>query len=185
MTETKPKKGKLLIAEPSILNDNNFNRSVILITEHNETGTIGFILNKPTIYSLKDLIPKINSNHKVYIGGPVAEDNLYFIHRIPNQIPNSIKIEKNIFWGGDFDTVQNLLNNNLISKGDIRFFLGYSGWSENQLFDELKKTAWLVKENNYKNILNVQPNSFWKLELLDTGGEYQIWANAPSNPKLN
>lgn len=185
MIKTKPNKGKLLVAEPSILNDNEFNRSVILITEHDETGTVGFILNKPSKFFLKDLVPELDSNHTVYIGGPVSEDNLYFVHRVPDLIPNSVEIENGIFWGGDFEAVQNLLNNDVISKNDIRFFLGYSGWSENQLIDEMKQTSWFVKENVYENIFTIHPNSFWKEVLLKCGGEYQIWANAPSDPRLN
>lgn len=185
MSDTKPKKGKLLIAKPAILNDIEFNRSIILLTEHNNTGTVGFILNKPSKYVLEDLVPEVNSKHVVYIGGPVSDDNLYFIHRVPNLIPNSIKIEKDIFWGGDFETICNLLNENLISKNDIRFFLGYSGWSENQLAHEMEQTSWFVKENEYKNILNIQANSFWKEVLLKCGSEYQLWANAPSDPRLN
>jgi putative transcriptional regulator len=185
MIKIKPKKGKLLVAEPSILNDSEFNRSVILLTEHNDSGTVGFILNKPSEYLIKDLVPEIKSNHTVYIGGPVSEDNLYFVHLLPDLIPNSIEIGNNIFWGGDFEAVRKLLNNNTISKNDIRFFLGYSGWSKSQLFDELKQTSWLIKENSYKNIFSVQPKSFWKEELLKTGGEYQIWANAPRDPRMN
>lgn len=185
MIKLTPKKGNLLVAEPSILNDQEFNRSVILITEHNETGTVGFILNKPSEYIINDLVPELDSNHPVFIGGPVSEGNLYFVHRVPDLIPDSINIEGNIFWGGSFEAVQKLLNNQQITTQDIRFFLGYSGWTENQLFDELKQSSWLVKENTYDNILEVQTSSFWKDELLKTGGEYKIWANAPSDLRMN
>lgn len=186
MIEIVPEKGNLLVAEPSILNDQEFNRSVILITEHNnDTGTVGFILNKPSEYLINDLVPEINSIHPVFIGGPVSEDNLYFVHRIPHLIPNSINIKGNMFWGGNFEVIQELLNNQKISHSDIRFFLGYSGWTENQLFDELKQVSWMVKENTYDNILEVQTSSFWKDELLKTGGEHKIWANAPSDLRMN
>ena len=185
MIEITPKKGKLLVAEPSILNDLEFNRTVILITEHNKTGTVGFILNKPSEFIIRDLVPDINSNHPVFIGGPVSEENLYFVHSVPDLIPNSVNIEGNIFWGGNFETIKDLLNNQQISNQDIRFFLGYSGWTENQLFDELKQTSWMVKENTYHNILEVKTSSFWKEELLKTGGDYKIWANAPSDPRMN
>ncbi len=185
MSENILNKGNLLIAEPSILNDRSFNRSVILLTEHNQNGTVGFILNKPSEYLLKDLIPELGSNHIVYIGGPVSEDNLYFLHRIPNLIPDSIEVKDGIFWGGNFEVIQQLLIKDNISPNDIRFFLGYTGWSENQLEEEMEQISWFVKENTYENILTVQPNSFWKEELLKSGDEYQIWANAPKDPRLN
>jgi len=178
-------KGKILIAEPAILNDVSFNRSVILLTEHNNEGSVGFILNKPSGFVLSDLIPEINANHIVYNGGPVSEDNLYFIHSIPNLIPNSIKIDDGIYWAGEFETIKSLLIDNKIDKNSIRFFLGYTGWSVNQLQNEMKTTSWLIKNNDYENILAIAPNSFWRDELIKFGGEYQIWANAPEDPNMN
>jgi len=81
MVNQNPKKGHLLIAEPSILGDVSFNRSVILLADHNEEGSIGFILNKPLDYTINDLIPEIEGAFKIYNGGPVEQDNLYFIHK--------------------------------------------------------------------------------------------------------
>lgn len=185
MPITKPAKGKLLIAEPSILCDGSFNRSVILLSEHSDKGSVGFIFNKPSPYTIKDLLPEIDSSLKIYYGGPVSEDNLYFVHKIPELIPDSIEIGNGIFWGGDFLAVQNLLENNILSKNDIRFFLGYSGWSEQQLEDELSVTSWLVIENKFKNLFNIGHNNFWKNELIKFGGVYKIWANAPEDPNLN
>jgi len=185
MLELNPSKGKLLVAEPSILNDKEFNRSVIYLTEHNEDGCIGFILNKPTDFVLKDLIPEINAEFTIFHGGPVEQENLYFIHRVPNLIPNSIKIDKNIYWGGDFDVLTELLNSKEIEATDIRFFLGYTGWSITQLDEELREATWVVVNNKYPNLFKVNSNDIWKNQLLTFGGEYQIWANAPKNPALN
>lgn len=185
MISLKPTKGKLLIAEPAILSDSSFNRSVVLLTEHNDNGSIGFIFNKPSLYTISDLIPDINSTLKVYIGGPVSEDNLYFVHKVPELIPDSIEIGNGIYWGGDFDAIQNLLKDDILSKHDIRFFLGYSGWSELQLEEELQTTSWLIIENNFKNLFKINHDNFWKDELLKLGGIYQLWANAPKDPNLN
>jgi len=185
MTKASLKKGNILIAEPAILNDSSFNRSVILLTEHNNQGSVGFILNKPSKFTIKDLIPEIKSNHLIYNGGPVSTDNLYFIHNIPDLIPNSISIGEGIYWAGNFDTVKKLLQTDKDLKNKIRFFLGYTGWSSNQLKDEMKNTSWLIKNNNYSNILSVAAKSFWRNELIKSGGEYQIWANSPEDPNMN
>lgn len=186
MIKVELNKGKILIAEPSILNDSSFNRSVILLTEHDENGSVGFIMNKPTSYTISDLIPDINSTHLVYNGGPVSEDNLYFIHCIPDLIPNSIEIDNGIYWAGDFETIKTLLKEDKVLKSEIRFFLGYTGWSVNQLEKEVKSdTSWMIKNNDYSNILKVRPNSFWRDELIKSGGEYQIWANSPEDPNMN
>ena len=185
MISLKPSKGKILIAEPSILGDDSFNRSVILLSEHNESGSVGFILNKPSQYTIRDLLPEIDSSFKIYFGGPVSENNLYFVHKVPELIPDSIEITNGIYWAGDFETVQYLLKDNILSKNDIRFFLGYSGWSKSQLEDELTSTSWLVVENEFKNLFKIGHNNFWKNELIKIGGVYKIWANSPKNPSLN
>lgn len=185
MYSLKPSKGKLLVAEPSILNDVSFNRSIILLSEHNENGSVGFIINKPSEFTINDLIPEINSTLRVYKGGPVSKENLYFVHRLPTLIPDSVEIGDGIYWGGNFDKVQELLESNTIAKSDIRFFLGYSGWSKEQLNDELKTTSWKVIENKHKNIFGIPYKNFWKDEMMKFGGEYKIWANAPENPSLN
>jgi putative transcriptional regulator len=120
-------KGQLLIAEPSISGDLSFNRSVILLADHDEEGS-GFIINKPLKYTINDLLPEINASFKIYNGGPVEQDNLYFIHNIPELIPNSIEISNGIYWGGDFESTKALINNGKINK--INFFLGYTGWEK-------------------------------------------------------
>ena len=186
MVTIKPKKGSLLIAEPSIIGDVSFNRSIILLAEHNQEGTVGFILNKPLDYTLKDLIPELDAEFKIYNGGPVEQDNLYFIHNIPDIIPDSIEISYGIYWGGDFNVVADLLSNEKISEKNIKFFLGYSGWDIQQLEEELKLSSWIVTENMYKDkILEKDYESFWKEKMLEFGGEYSIWSNAPENPSYN
>jgi putative transcriptional regulator len=107
MIQKKINKGQLLIAEPSISGDLSFNRSVILL-DHDEEGSVGFIINKPLKYTINDLLPEINASFKIYNGGPVEQDNLYFIHNIPELIPNSIEISNGIYWGGDFESTKAL-----------------------------------------------------------------------------
>jgi putative transcriptional regulator len=178
-------KGNLLIAKPSILNDKSFNRAIIYLTEHNENGSVGFILNKPSKYLLKDLVFEIHSDIRVYIGGPVEQDNLYFIHSIPELIPDSIEIANGMFWGGNYEAVKSLLNQGLIKNNEIRFFLGYSGWSFEQLETELKENTWALSDNTYANLLSINDSESWKDKLLEMGGKYKIWANSPEDPTLN
>ncbi|MBP6556721.1 MAG: YqgE/AlgH family protein [Flavobacterium sp.] len=179
-------KGQLLIAEPSIIGDLSFNRSVILLADHNEEGSVGFILNKPLKYTVKDLLPEIESNFKIYNGGPVEQDNLYFIHNVPHLITNSIEISNGIFWGGDFELTKDLINRGLLKKKNIRFFLGYTGWDSEQLENEMLSSSWILTQNVYENkILGKASTHFWKEKIIELGGEYLIWSNAPENPILN
>lgn len=186
MLTLKPAKGHLLVAEPSIIGDVSFNRSVVLLADHTENGSIGFILNKVLDFTLKDLVPEVKGNFKVYNGGPVEQDNLYFIHKVPDLIPQSIEIASGIYWGGNFEAVKELIEEDLISEEEIKFFLGYSGWDNEQLIEELNSHSWIILENNNdKDIINHQPRTFWKDKMLQLGGNYVIWSNAPENPTYN
>ena len=163
MSNINLKKGHLLIAEPSIIGDLSFNRSIILIADHNSEGSIGFILNKPLNFTLQDLIPEIKIPFEVYNGGPVEQDNLYYIHKTPE-----------------------LITNRQLNPFDIRFFLGYSGWENNQLSSELRSNTWILSKNMYnKQIIEKVNNNFWKEQMLELGGDYSIWSNAPENPSCN
>jgi len=185
MISLQPEKGRLLIAEPSILNDSSFKRSIVLLTEHNNSSSIGFILNKPLSFTVNDLVPEVDCHFTVYQGGPVEQDNLYFVHKVPDLIPGSIEVANGIFWGGDFNSLKGLLENKSLTTNDIRFFLGYSGWEVSQLEDELKTNSWFISENDFPNIFAADNSNIWKNKLLQKGGKYKIWANAPSDIQLN
>jgi|TARA_B110000211_G_scaffold48280_1_gene52335 putative transcriptional regulator len=186
MTNINLQKGHLLIAEPSIIGDLSFNRSIILIADHNPEGSIGFILNKPLDFTLQDLIPEIEIPFEVYNGGPVEQDNLYYVHKTPELIPNSIEISDGLYWGGDFQKVTELIKKDQLKGEDIRFFLGYSGWETNQLTSELRSNTWILSENMHrKRIIEKVNTSFWKEKMLELGGDYSIWSNAPENPAYN
>ena len=186
MTKLNPEKGTLLIAEPTLTGDVSFNRSVVLLAEHNEEGSLGFILNKPLQYQITDLVKEIEIPFPVFNGGPVEQDNLYFIHKVPHLINCSVEIANGIYWGGNFETIVKLINEKEITKDDIRFFLGYSGWEALQLDQELNSNSWIVVTNEYhSDILQQPPGPFWKEKMLELGGDYLIWSNAPDNPSLN
>jgi putative transcriptional regulator len=186
MTSEKLKKGKLLIAEPSLIGDMSFNRSVVFLANHSKNGSVGFIINKPLKYTINDLIPDITEAFKVYNGGPVEQDNLYFIHNVPDLIPNSTEIANGIFWGGEYDITKDLINSNKITKKNIRFFLGYTGWSEEQLQTEIEDKYWVITKNNDgSKIIGKSTEKFWKKKMLELGGEYLIWVNTPTNPTFN
>ena len=186
MISLKPTKGHLLVAEPSIIGDVSFNRSVVLLADHSDSGSVGFILNKILDFTLNDPIPGIKGNFKVYNGGPVEQDNLYFIHKIPDLIPDSIEIANGIYWGGNFEAVMDLIAEEKIDETQIKFFLGYSGWDAQQLDEELNSHSWVVTTNDDHTALLEKPyTSFWKDKMMELGGEYVLWSNSPENPSYN
>ena len=128
----------------------------------------------------------MGKDYIIYNGGPVNKDNLYYIHNLPDLIPNSIKVSDNLFWGGDFSNVKNLIKDNKIGSNNIRFFSGYSGWTLSQLNNEIKEKSWIIINNRFNDkILKLKTNEFWKEEIKKLGNDYKIWSNAPENPNLN
>jgi putative transcriptional regulator len=184
-TNIKPSPGKLLIAEP-FLDDPYFKRSVVLLTEHNENGTIGFILNKPIEIKLKDAVgelPPIDSN--IHLGGPVARETLHFLHTEGEQIDGSLEIMKGLFWGGNFETLKKLIEQDKIKPESIKFFVGYSGWEPEQLEKELKLNSWIVLEGDLSVIMKRNTANLWKDILKDKGNEFGIIADFPQDPNMN
>ena len=178
-------KGRLLASEP-YLPDPNFERTIILLTEHNEDGSVGFVLNKPSetlVSEVVDDIKRIQS--KVYIGGPVQQDTLHFIHRIPS-LTDSIEVGKGIFWGGNFEQLVLLIETNQLSVLDIKFFLGYSGWSPGQLEEELKTDSWIVSDRLSEDLIFETPSEdMWKRTLQSLGGRFSVYSNYPIDPSMN
>lgn len=185
MITIKPAKGRLLIAEP-FLKDPNFIRSVILLCEFQKAGCLGFVLNKLADSTLGDLVSGLEHlSVPVYYGGPVDITTIHFLHIYPELIQGGFPITENIYWGGDFETATSLITSGKISTEGIRFYLGYSGWEENQLQDELKEGSWVVSKSKSEIIFLPETDLMWKEALLAMGGDYGLLINAPIDPQLN
>jgi putative transcriptional regulator len=180
-----PQKGRILISEPFLM-DNYFKRSIVLITEHSEEGTVGFVLNKPVNMKVNEIVadfPVVDAI--VSLGGPVQTNTLHYIHTLGDIIPGSMKIIENIYWGGEFDVIKKLLSSGVLNNENIRFFLGYSGWQSNQLEDELSDNAWVVADIGPDEIMTPMNKFFWNEALNRLGKKYQMWSNFPENPQMN
>ncbi|HUH73845.1 MAG TPA: YqgE/AlgH family protein [Chitinophagales bacterium] len=175
--------GNLLVADP-FMDDPNFKKAVILITENDETGTLGLVLNKPSIFKLREVLtdfPKFDA--KVYIGGPIGLDSVNFIHSYPDLIPKSIHIIDHLYWNGDYDALKQGIIDEKILPHNIKFFLGYSGWGIGQLEDEMKENTWVVAPK-YLNVFK-GAQYMWKDVLEKMGGKFKILANYPEDPTHN
>ena len=180
-----PAAGILLIADP-FLKDPNFLRTVVLLCEHQQQGSFGFVLNKQIEQTLDELITDMEGhNLPVYYGGPVQMNTIHFLHQYPDLIPESVKISNGIYWGGNFETVTALIKNNSIDPGKIKFFIGYSGWGNGQLSDELKEKSWLTVAATKKLVFNTEAATVWKKSLQHLGGDYEMMVNFPIDPQLN
>ena len=181
----KPERGRLLISEP-FLPDPNFERTVVLLCEHNEDGSFGFVLNKPSILKVSEVMEDLATlDSVVYVGGPVQQDTLHFIHRNAT-LENAVEIVTGIQWGGAFENLMLLLETHQIDQKDIRFFLGYSGWGPGQLDAELDQDSWIVCDYVTDQLLfDTEPEIMWRKTLENMGGRFSVYSNYPVDPRLN
>jgi putative transcriptional regulator len=186
ISRLQPTLGRLLISEPFLM-DPNFKRSVILITEHQEEGTVGFILNHSSTLLLKDVIPELEeADFPVYLGGPVETDTIHFIHRCPELIADGQEVAKGIYWGGNFETLKVLIANKSIKESDIKFFIGYSGWGLGQLRMEMKENTWIVSEEFHPDVVfSDNEENLWREVIINLGPKYAHVSNFPQDPNLN
>lgn len=182
--QLKPEKGRLLISEP-FLPDPNFERTVVLLCEHNDDGAFGFVVNKPSILKLNEIVEDIRFEDVAYVGGPVQQDTLHFLHR-NTSLENAVQIRDRIFWGGDFENLIAQIDTARLKSADIRFYLGYSGWGPGQLETELQEDSWIVCDYVTDELLfDTEPSLIWKKALENMGGRFSVYSKYPSDPRLN
>ncbi|MEZ5106113.1 MAG: YqgE/AlgH family protein [Draconibacterium sp.] len=180
-----PQKGRILIAEPFLPGD-YFSRSVVFLVAHSEKGAVGFILNKRIEFDLQDVFLDFpDFDAKVFLGGPVAADSIFFIHKLGDLLPGSIHVLGDLYWGGDFESLKKQIAGGNIDPADIHFFLGYSGWDAGQLEDEIKEDSWLVTDVDEKEVINEKSEQSWSDFVKKAGNRYKIWENFPENPTYN
>lgn len=185
LNKIKADKGKLLISEPT-LQDSYFKRSVVLLTEHNDSGSVGFILNKPMDIRLHEAIEDFKDfDFPLYFGGPVKRDNLFYVHTLGEKIKGSMSIAEGLWWGGNFETLREMILNGEVTSTEIKFFLGYSGWEPKQLDNELNEHSWFVSHSNKSIILDNGDKELWRKVMKKMGSEFAMLSNFPDNPSLN
>lgn len=179
------KTGVLLVARPT-MEDPNFKRSVVLICDHNEEGSFGLILNRPLKIEEDELSRELNGyDNGLSFGGPVQPNTLHFLHQLGEQVSDAEQIINTLYWGGDFDRVRELAASRPLKQDELKFFLGYSGWSEGQLESEASNGDWILAPCDLDIVFEVDPEKMWSTVLRRMGGEYAWLANFPVDPRLN
>lgn len=177
-----PKMGNILISEP-LMNDLHFGRSVVLLVDHTETeGSFGVIINKAlnaNVNHIVDDFPEFDA--PVFLGGPVADNQLFFMHTLGDMIPDSSPIVDGLYWGGDVDTLRSLIATGIANEDNTRFYLGYSGWDAGQLVAELVRNSWLVGNITAEQYLKTPPEKMWRYFVSQQGESYSMWKRFPRN----
>ncbi len=177
--------GRFLISEP-FMYDENFKRTVVLLVEHGDKGSLGFVLNRQLQVNVDQIVedfPLCESS--VFMGGPVEQGTLHYVHRLGKKIPDSREVSGGIYWGGSFESLQNLVEKGDIIESDILFFVGYSGWAPGQLEEELDRKSWIVAPEDPNLIFQADYKDMWRQVLKSMGTKYQVISNYPVDPRLN
>ncbi|MFL9484567.1 YqgE/AlgH family protein [Chitinophagaceae bacterium LWZ2-11] len=136
------------ITGTSLLDDTFFEKAVILITEYNERGAMGFVINKPFPRKLNELEEfKHGIPFLLHDGGPVDREHIFMLHQRADLIPGGTLIADNIYLGGDFKKAVMHVNDKTITEKDIKLFIGYCGWDSLELESEVAEGSWLSTEN--------------------------------------
>ncbi|WP_420460353.1 YqgE/AlgH family protein [Neolewinella sp.] len=177
--------GIVLLAEPFML-DTNFKRATVLLVEHTNEGSLGFILNRKVnmrVDRLVDDFPDFDA--PVYYGGPVATDTVHYLHRKGELIEGSEEVSRGIFWGGNYEQLKALIGQGVLTSRDVRFFVGYAGWSPQQLLEELQGGSW-VPATMYPNYLfKTRPERLWSQVMSNKGNTFSVIAEMPEDVHFN
>ncbi len=185
MTQKKVKTGDVLLSEPFML-DSNFRRSAVLLCDHNDEGSLGFILNKRLDMRVDELIadfPEFNA--PVYYGGPVQTDTIHYVHNMGDLLEESHPVSEGVWWGGNFEKLKFLITSELILPKNIRFFVGYSGWTEGQLEEEMDLKSWVVAGMHPNYLFKSKPGKLWEQIMSNKGDTYAVIATLPDGSTHN
>ena len=179
MVDMKVKNGQILLAEP-FMADPYFRRAAVLLCEHHPQGSMGFILNKAVDIGINDLVNSFpDFDAEVFYGGPVQTDTLHYVHNVGDLLEDSLRVCGGLWWGGDFEKLKILISSGLIQPNNIRFFVGYSGWSAGQLMEEMATGSWVAAEMDANYVFKIQPAEVWSNAMYNKGNRYEILADMP------
>lgn len=180
----------MLVSEP--FNTDPYTRAgvIALIDSSEENGATGVVLNRPTEYTLADLVDDVapENDLPVYCGGPTGLDRVYFIHTLGNSfIPGARPFGNGLWIGGDFDAMLQYLNSGTLPYGAVRFFMGYKMWAPLELEYEISHGRWAIDHRTLlpASILTGDGFNYWHRAVRHMGTPYRPWQLLPENPVLN
>lgn len=165
-----PRAGRLLVATP-LLGDPNFYRSVVLLLNHDDDGSLGVVLDRPTTIDVEEFLPAwvdaVATPAVVFAGGPVDPE---------------VGIGVAIRFGS-MEVVD--LTAEPVGDAPVRIFSGYAGWGPGQLEAELAEAAWFVTESDSGDVVTDRPEELWSAVLRRQPGRLALFASFPPDPRLN
>ena len=175
--------GQLLVASPGLF-DPNFRRTVVLVTEHNEDGAAGLVLNRPTDAEVSDIVPQLESlvddGEPIFMGGPVQPNGVLVLGEFLDPADAAVPL----FGSLGFPSLE-LPEEVVPLTTRRRIFAGYAGWGSGQLEDELAREDWILEEAQNDDAFTEAPDELWAEVLRRKGGIYELVARMPEDPSVN
>ena len=189
--DAKPRTGQFLLSEP-FMSDIWFGRKVVFLCDHDEDGSLGFVLDNTTERPLRSVLSDAEDwplKQRVAMGGPVHDDSLFFLHKLGKEVSGAMPVLPGLWLGGDFGELKAMMSTGRYGDGDVRFFVGYSGWTGGQLESEMKQHSWYVHDipldDKLDAIFNPPVEGLWKQMLASMGPGFARASNLPVDPSLN
>lgn len=183
---TSVSKGCFLIASPEIEN-NLFFRGVLLICEHNASGSFAILVNKPLDLHLPEELVNLtsspNKNISIRAGGPVQTNQMMLLHNRHSDQQQLLTITEGVYLGGDLQYLHDLLEDETNPPVFLNF--GYAGWATGQLDREFLDGSWFLYPASKELLFDVPPEKLWKTLLLQMGGKYATLSTIPEDLSLN
>lgn len=184
---TFPETGNILIASP-LLNDYHFARSVILMIDNNEGGSMGVVLNKKFKYrlTLDRLLPELEGIDPIpiYKGGPMDRNTIFFVHLFKD-LEGALNLGNGLYLNGDFEAIKEYIRKGEPVEGKIRFYAGYAGWEKGQLKKEIREDSWITGNITPPQLMQSPSQLLWEECLASLGSPYTLWAKYPQYPSFN
>lgn len=178
-------KGQLLL-DSGQLRGSFFQRTVVLICQHDAEGAFGLVINRASGSNVGELIvadlPDSLKGYPLFIGGPVQPSALSFLHA--DSFVSDANVMANISLGHSLDELVDL-GNETKSDRRIKLFAGYAGWSPGQLEDEMERNAWVTYPASIELVFNSEPANLWKDIMGRKGWKYRLMAQGPEDPSVN
>lgn len=175
-TNLVPEVGRFLIATP-YFNDTFFNRSVVLLTDVDDNGASGLIINKMLPYSVRRMTSDIRVDEPCFFGGPVYQEAVFLLHNFSGS-KSSSEIAENVYVGSD-PVLLSLIEHKAMPNLKYKFMSGYAGWSPGQLEEEILNEMWVVAEASYPLIFNTPHKQIWPNAVQRLGTSFAHWLRLP------
>ncbi|MBF0586820.1 YqgE/AlgH family protein [Prosthecochloris sp. N3] len=175
-----------LIMASAIMLESNFRRTVLLMCEHSGEGSMGFILNRPLEVKVREAISGFEDLDTVlHMGGPVQPDTVHYLHTRGDVVEGSHEVIPGVYWGGDKEQLSSLMESGMVDPSEIRFYLGYAGWSSGQLEEEFSEGSWYTTGASRDIVFGKDYERMWGRVVRSKGGDYCYAANSPEIPGMN